>query len=138
MNIATGKEVNEMYSTYLDADTSFFNYTIKFPDGVNDVDPLVMLKTMQARDNMDAKLNFGVLLTNGRKVEIWMDGVEQHTDEETGKVVPATPATLELSYTFNGQGNIAVMYSRKPYLLQAFIDFTYGLLLKKLTPPSRN
>lgn len=115
-------DANQAYEDYNSADTMMSAYTIDFPNGLNAVDPLLMIKTMQNRRDLQQQIAYTTVLINGKQVDIYVT-----TD---GKKTPVQ------SFTFNGQGQLSHLFQERPYLLQLLLDYCVAYLVKKLTPPS--
>ena len=126
----------EAYMDYEKADTLMSGYTIRFPSGVQEVDPLLMIKTIQDSRSMEVKMNYVAALINNKPVEIYLKDPDEVDDN--GEVIKVYEPLKVMGFTFNGQGNLSYLFIDKPYLLQLLVDYCYAILLKKLTPPSRN
>jgi hypothetical protein len=111
-------EVKDLYDKYFGADKSFSQYNVNFPDGVNSLDPLVLLELINGENTVGQRAAIAAQLITGKKVEIY----------EGEKKVKG--------FTFNGTGSLSLLFTDEPYLLQVLIDYGYALVLKKLTPPS--
>lgn len=118
----TFEDANKAYTEYNQADTMMSNFTIDFPDGVNDVDPLLMIKTMQSRRDLSQQVEFTNVLINGKQVKIYL--------------IENNEKTLVQGFTHNGQGQLSHLFQERPYLLQLLLDYCIAYLVKKLTPPS--
>jgi hypothetical protein len=110
--------VKELYDKYFGADKSFSQYNINLPDGVNNLDPLIMLELINGENTVTQRAAITTQLIVGKKVEIY----------EGEKKIKG--------FTHNGTGSISLLFTDDPYLLQVLIDYGYALVLKKLTPPS--
>ena len=123
----TFEEASLAYESYNKADTLMTNFKVVFPDGVNEVDPLLMIDSMQNRANLQYQLKYALALINSKKVEIYMENKSVETpDAEDEKV---------LAFTYNGQGQLSHLFQKQPYLLQLLLDYCTAHLVKKLTPP---
>ena len=111
-------EVKEIYTDYYSADKSLSQFTVNLPEGVNNLDPLLMLEVINSEDTVAQKMLVTAALTKGKKVELM---------GPVGKI---------MGFTHNGEGSISLLFQEYPYLLQVLIDYGYALILKKLTPPS--
>lgn len=85
--------------------------------GENTIDPLELLRRYEAPVTADNNALLAQLLCRGKTVVI----------SRKGKPV------LEFTYR---EGNITEHFNNAPYLLNTFLDVCYGLMVKKLTPPS--
>jgi len=114
----THEDATRDYANYYETDKSFKRYSLVLADGVNELDPLVLLKLINGDDTMEDRVAVVSKMINGKSVQV-MDG------------------DLSVkSFVHNGDASISMLFTAEPYLLQVVIDYCYSLILKKLTPPS--
>lgn len=119
----TFEDANRAYTEYNKSDSMMTNFIIDFPDGLNDADPLLMIKTMQNRRDLYQQVEYTNVLIRGKQVKIYIQ-------DEVGE------KTLVQGFTHNGQGELSHLFQERPYLLQLLLDYCIAYLIKKLTPPS--
>ena len=124
------------YVQYAEADREMSEYYIDFPDDVNVLDPLFLLERINAEGSFVKKVELVVALISGKKVEIWYQATPRKDEE--GTVVETFEPKKVMGFIFNGEGSIGALFTEKPFLLQTLIDYCYGYILKKLTPPSQS
>ena len=111
------KSFGEAMKAYQKGNNWLQDVQVEFTDGPADVDTLTLLRAYQADWDLDHSiqlasafcLNKTVLITKGK-----------HT-------------LMELKYR---GGDFASHFNDKPYLLDLVARSCYGIMLKKLTPPS--
>ena len=116
--ILTHADVKEVYEKYFGTDKSFSQYSIKLPDGVNNLDPILLLEVVNGENTVAQRMAITSELIKSKKVEIFC------LDKKV------------MGFTHNGEGSISLLFMEAPYLLQVLIDYGYAFILKKLTPPS--
>jgi hypothetical protein len=87
--------------------------------GENDLDPEDLLRLYEAERSLFNSKDLAQKLTVGKEIILSSKG--------TGREL--------LHFKYVG-GDITLFFKPAPYLLQQFYSMCYGLLLKKLTPPS--
>lgn len=116
--VVTGADISNIYAEYLSANKTLSQYSINLPEGVNELDPLLLLECINGENSISNKAMITSKLIEGKKVEM-LEGEKKI-----------------LGFTFNGEGQLSMLFTSAPYLLQALLDFGYAHVLKKLTPPS--
>lgn len=125
----------ELYDQYATADRLMSNYYVDFPEDVNVLDPLFLLERIN-NDSFTKKVEIVTALISGKKVEVWFQ--PPPVVGEDGTVKETFDAEKVMGFVFNGTGSIGALFTEQPFLLQVLIDYSYALVLKKLTPPSKS
>ena len=103
------------------------NTFIEFPQDVNKLDPLAMLRYAQSNQTIDDNNNIASqMLLNKTFV------FKQNMKNEDGAI---TDTVDVLTATFTG-GNLPNLFGDAPWLLDMLYDVCRGLVLKNLTPRS--
>ena len=113
------KSFNEAMKAYQNGNRWLQDVQVEFPDGPADVDTLTLLRTYQADWDLDHSVQLASAMCLNKTVLILKGN---HT-------------LLELKYR---GGDFASLFNEKPYLLDLVARACYGLMLKKLTPPSED
>ena len=93
--------------------------SIDIEGGENELDPLILLRAYDEEATIDSMLSLTTQMIINKHVKFIRNG----------------QAVLE--FTYNG-GNLGEKFNKTPYLLNLLLKLCYGLMLKKLTPPSED
>lgn len=119
MAIYGAKEYKQILTDYKKGQTWLNDVNVEIVEGENTIDPMVLLRAYDAEPTIDNAtalssqfvLNKCVRFTRG------------------GKTV--------LEFVYNG-GDLSEKFTTAPYLLDLLNKLCYGLMIKKLTPPSED
>lgn len=113
------KEYNEILQRYLGGQSWLNDVSVNIEEGENDIDPLILLRAYEEKPTVDSNLALASQFIMNKHVAF----------ERNGKKI--------LSFTYTG-GDLGIKFKTAPYLLDVLLKTAYGLMLKKLTPPSED
>ena len=113
------KEFDSMLKAFRNNRNWTHDVSIDIENDVNNLDPLVLLRFYEE----EASLDTSVALTT----QMIMN---KHVTFKKGDEV-----ILEFTYT---GGELGVKFAEKPFLLDMLLKMCYGIMIKKLTPPSND
>lgn len=90
---------------------------VDIEDGGNEIDPLTLLRAYEEEPTIDNMLSLASQTIINKHVKFIRNGQNV------------------LEFTYNG-GNLSEKFTKYPYLLNLLLKLCYGLMVKKLTPPS--
>lgn len=93
--------------------------TIDIEGGENELDPLILLRAYDEEATIDSMLALASQMVINKHIKFIRNG-----------------QTI-LEFTYNG-GNLGEKFNKAPYLLNLLLKLCYGLMVKKLTPPSED
>lgn len=114
----TGKDLNKAFSEYAHNQKWLNQIEIEIVGGENNVDPLTLLRIYEAEVSVDNNLVLAHGFCANRCIRF-------NRNNQLLKEV-----------FYNGEGSISDLFKDSPYLLDILLKLCYGLMLKKLTPPS--
>ena len=113
------KEYNDILGNFKKGRTWLNDISIEIVDGENDLDPLTLLRAYDEEPTIENTLSLtGQLILNKEVRFIRKD-----------KIIH--------SFVYNG-GDLSEKFTKAPYLLDTLMKLCYGLMVKKLTPPSED
>lgn len=112
------KEYNNAFEEYRKGQKWLSDIDIEIVGGEAEVDPLTLLRIYDDKASVDNELILATGFCNGRVIRFTKQGSLIH----------------EVNYTAGG--DLTQHFAGKPYLLDVLLKMSYGLMLKKLTPPS--
>lgn len=92
---------------------------VDIEDGGNNLDPLVLLRAYEEEATIDNMLSLTSQMVINKHVKFMRKG------------------EIVLEFTYNG-GDLSMKFTSAPYLLNLLLKLCYGLMVKKLTPPSED
>ena len=92
---------------------------VDIEDGGNSLDPLVLLRAYEEEATIDNMLSLTSQMVINKHVKFIRKG------------------EIVLEFTYNG-GDLSMKFTSAPYLLNLLLKLCYGLMVKKLTPPSED
>lgn len=92
---------------------------VDIEDGGNNLDPLVLLRAYEEEATIDNMLSLTSQMVINKHVKFIRKG------------------EIVLEFTYNG-GDLSMKFTSAPYLLNLLLKLCYGLMVKKLTPPSED
>lgn len=113
------KEFNRILKNFGKGQDWLNDVSIDIEDGGNELDPLVLLRAYEEEPTIDSMLALASQTILNKHVKFVRGG------------------TSVLEFTYNG-GNLSEKFSKMPYLLNLLLKLCYGLMVKKLTPPSED
>lgn len=90
---------------------------ISIEGGIDNIPPLQLLSLYEGEQTLENQVKLAEAICKGKKISITLD----HQDV--------------LTFTYEN-GSIADHFSKHVYLLDVFLKACFGIVLKKLTPPS--
>ena len=93
--------------------------TIDIEGGENELDPLILLRAYDEEATIDSMLALTSQMVINKHIKFIRNG------------------QIVLEFTYNG-GNLGEKFNKAPYLLNLLLKLCYGLMVKKLTPPSED
>ncbi len=115
--VVDSKSYNTMVKGYVDGQSWLNDIQVEIEEGENDIDPIVLLRAYEADVSVDNNLALASQFIMNRHV-VFKKGEKQL-----------------LAFTYTG-GDLGIKFRTAPYLLDVLLKTCYGLMLKKLTPPS--
>lgn len=119
MAVWGGKEYNKVFDDYKKGQKWLNDVEVEIVGGENDIDPLTLLRIYDDKPTIDNEMVLASGFCINRVVRFHKNGQLLHEVDYRGG---------ELSEHFTG----------RPYLLDVLLKLSYGLMLKKLTPPSED
>lgn len=113
------KEYNTLIEKYIGGRSWLNDVSVDIEEGENNVDPLILLRAYEAENTVDNSVALASQFIMNKHV----------TFERQGKKL--------LSFTYTG-GDLSIKFKDHPWLLDVLLKLAYGLMLKKLTPPSED
>ena len=113
------KEYNDILSNFKKGRDSMNDVSIDIEDGGNDLPPLVLLRAYDEEPTIDSTLALASQMVLNKHIKFLHKGEVIH------------------EFTYNG-GDLSEKFMKVPYLLDLLLKTCYGLMVKKLTPPSED
>lgn len=113
------KEYNSILNDFGKGRDWLNDVVIDIEEGENNLDPLVLLRAYDAEPTIDNMLSLTTQMIMNKHVKFTRNGKIIH------------------EFTYNG-GNLGEKFLKMPYLLDLLLKLCYGLMVKKLTPPSED
>lgn len=111
------REFNDVFDTFKKGKNWLNDVSIEIEGGENEVDPLVLLRAYDQEPDVDNSLGLATQFVMGKHIKFY------RKDE----------VIYELTYT---GGDLGAKFAKAPYLLDLLLKMSWGLMVKKLTPPS--
>lgn len=111
------KEYNKILKNFGKGRDWLNDVEVDIEDGENKLPPLVLLRAYEEEATIDNTLSLTSQMVMNKHLKFTRKG-------ET-----------VLEFTYNG-GDLSEKFSDAPYLLDLLMKLCYGLMVKKLTPPS--
>lgn len=111
------KEYNNILKNYRKSQDWLNDVVVDIEDGENELQPIVLLRAYEQEPTIDNTLSLAAQMVMNKHV----------------KFVRGSQIILE--FTYNG-GDLSEKFTKAPYLLDLLLKLCYGLMVKKLTPPS--
>jgi hypothetical protein len=113
------KEYNKVFEDYKKGQKWLNDIEVEIVGGEAEIDPLVLLRIYDAELSIDNELTLASGFCLNRAIRFFKDGQLIHE-------------------VFYKGGSLGDYFQGRPYLLDILLKMSYGLMLKKLTPPSEN
>lgn len=116
--VFNSKEYNNILNNFGKGRDWLNDVEVDIEDGENNLPPLVLLRAYEIENpTVDDTLSLASQMVMNKHVKF----------SRNGKTV--------LEFTYNG-GDLSEKFAKMPYLLDLLLKLCYGLMVKKLTPPS--
>lgn len=113
------KEYNNILNDFKKGRSWLNDVNIEIVGGENDLDPLTLLRAYDEEPTIQNTLSLTSQLILNKEVRFIRND----------KII--------FSFTYNG-GELSEKFVKAPYLLDTLMKLCYGLMVKKLTPPSED
>lgn len=113
------KEYNNILDNFKKGSGFLNDISIDIEEGENDLDPLVLLRAYDEEPTIDNTLALASQMVMNKHIKFI----------HKNKVIH--------EFTYNG-GSLSDKFQKVPYLLDLLLKTCYGLMVKKLTPPSED
>lgn len=113
------KEYNNILKDFKKGRDLMNDVSIDIEDGGNDLDPLTLLRAYDEEPTIDNMLALTSQMVLNKHVKFLHKERAIH------------------EFTYNG-GDLSEKFMKAPYLLDLLLKTCYGLMVKKLTPPSED
>lgn len=113
------KEYNQILKDFGKGRDWLNDVEVDIEDGENVLPPLVLLRAYEAEATIDNTLSLASQMIMNKHVKFTRNG------------------EVALEFTYNG-GDLSEKFTKAPYLLDLLLKLCYGLMVKKLTPPSED
>ena len=113
------KEYNSILKGFKKGQEWLNDVVVDIEDGENELPPLVLLRAYEQEPTVDSSMSLAAQMVMNKHV----------------KFVRGSQVIHE--FTYNG-GDLGEKFLKAPYLLDLLLKLCYGLMVKKLTPPSED
>ena len=119
MAIIGSKEFNGILDQYGKGQSWLNDVTVEIEGGENELSPLILLRAYEQKADVDNNIALASQFVLNKHVVFRREGKEL------------------LAFTYTG-GDLGIKFTSAPYLLDILLRLAYGLMIKKLTPPSED
>lgn len=119
MAVYGSKEYNDILKDFKKGRSWLNDISVEIVGGENELDPLTLLRAYDEEPTIESTLALTGQMVINKEVRFMHKG------------------TLIHSFTYVG-GDLGEKFSKVPYLLDTLMKLCYGLMIKKLTPPSED
>lgn len=119
MAVLGSKEFGKLFDAYKGGQKWLNDVEVEIVGGENEVDPLTLLRIYDDKVSIDNEMTLATGFCLNRVIRFSRNGSLLHEVDYKG-------------------GDLAEYFKGKPYLLDVLLKLSYGLMLKKLTPPSED
>ena len=119
MAVYGSKEYNDILKDFKKGRSWLNDISVEIVGGENELDPLTLLRAYDEEPTIESTLALTGQVVINKEVRFMHKG------------------TLIHSFTYVG-GDLGEKFSKVPYLLDTLMKLCYGLMIKKLTPPSED
>lgn len=113
------KEYNDILKNFKKSQGILNDVVIDIEGGENELPPLVLLRAYDEEPTIDNSLALASQMVLNKHVKFIRRG------------------NILLEFTYNG-GDLSEKFASAPFLLDLLLKMCYGLMVKKLTPPSED
>ena len=113
------KEYNQIFQAFKKGRGILNDISVDIEDGGNVIPPLVLLRAYDEEPTIDNTLALASQMVLNKHVKFLHKGNVVH------------------EFTYNG-GDLSEKFTEAPWLLDLLLKTCYGLMMKKLTPPSED
>ena len=113
------KEYNSILKGFKKGQEWLDDVVVDIEDGENVLPPLVLLRAYEQEPTIDSSLALAAQMVMNKHVKFVRGSQILH------------------EFTYNG-GDLSEKFEKAPYLLDLLLKLCYGLMVKKLTPPSED
>lgn len=113
------KEYNKVFDDYKKGQKWLNDVEVEIVGGEADIDPLTLLRIYDDKITVDNELVLATGFCMNRMIRFTQNGASIYE-------------------TFYKGGDLGEHFQGRPYLLDVLLKMSYGLMLKKLTPPSED
>ena len=113
------KEYNKVFDDYKKGQKWLNDVEVEIVGGEADIDPLTLLRIYDDKITVDNELVLATGFCMNRMIRFTQNGANIYE-------------------TFYKGGDLGEHFQGRPYLLDVLLKMSYGLMLKKLTPPSED
>jgi len=118
--VYSNKEYGNIFKEFQKNRAWLNDVEIEIVGGENEVDPLVLLRLYDQDPTVDTTVEITTLMVVNRTVRFTKGGKLLH------------------EVTYKPGTNLSDSFAKMPYLLDMLLKLCYGLMVKKLTPPSED
>ena len=119
MAVYGSKEYNDILKDFKKGRSWLNDISVEIVGGENELDPLTLLRAYDEEPTIESTLTLTGQMVINKEVRFMHKG------------------TLVHSFTYVG-GDLGEKFTKVPYLLDTLMKLCYGLMIKKLTPPSED
>lgn len=119
MAVYGSKEYNDILKDFKKGRSWLNDISVEIVGGENELDPLTLLRAYDEEPTIENTLSLTGQMVINKEVRFMRKG------------------TLVHSFTYTG-GDLGEKFTKVPYLLDTLMKLCYGLMIKKLTPPSED
>lgn len=113
------KEYNDILGNFKKGRSWLNDVSVEIVDGENELDPLTLLRAYDEEPTIENQIVLTQQMILNKEVRFIRNDVIVH------------------SFIYNG-GDLGEKFTKTPYLLDTLMKLCYGLMIKKLTPPSED
>lgn len=113
------KEYNNILKDYKKGQAWLNDIEVEIVGGENELNPLVLLRAYEAEPTIENSMDLTSQMVLNKEVRFLRNGKE------------------EFNVMYRG-GDLSELFGKAPYLLDVLFKLCYGLMVKKLTPPSED
>lgn len=113
------KEYNDILGNFKKGRSWLNDVSVEIVGGENELDPLTLLRAYDEEPTIENQIVLTQQLILNKEVRFIRNDVIVH------------------SFIYNG-GDLGEKFTKTPYLLDTLMKLCYGLMIKKLTPPSED
>lgn len=112
------KEYNDILQKYVGGQAWLGDVSVEIEGGENNIDPMTLIRAYEEKPSADVNMSLAIQFIRNKHVKFLRNGEEL------------------LAFTYIAGEDLSSKFATAPYLLDVLLKLSYGLMLKKLTPPS--